>query len=325
MVFKSLNILEKTAETCSIQVLPIESKVKMVLKCRFRVTKVYTFPFLESERLHTDYELAKDANSFVCQAHVLNEAALNFLKNQEEVTMTAMPEKFVMKNFFSNSKESAVHTELTMFANEFEEFVVNVNTSFTFCLKELRSMIQFADAYSLPLRATYGGSKHPLFFSVEHTEALEGSLVMATMASDEHLIEIENNLNASQASTASSFRATEDLMSRNRRRNSSNVSVCFGAQNNGDQDLFNFNESVNRPGPSSATPITSTMNMENGSKPPRFSEGFDLLEQTKDLTGSPPAKKARYYFQRCFERTLDPRQLPGTDKILAPDSDDEND
>ena len=104
-------------ELCHINVLPSESKVKIQLICKFSVTKLYTFPFIESERLEMYHEMPNEGNSFSCQAKVLNEAVVNFLKNQEEVTMIAGPVKFVMKNYISaNAKENtmAVHTELTM-------------------------------------------------------------------------------------------------------------------------------------------------------------------------------------------------------------------
>ena len=49
---------------------------------------------------------------------MLTEAALNFLQNQEEVTMIAGPTSFMMKNYVdvydAYEEKAAVHTELTM-------------------------------------------------------------------------------------------------------------------------------------------------------------------------------------------------------------------
>ena len=88
-----------------------------------------------------DNEIVED-NSFPCTAKVLNDAANNFLRNQEEVTMTALPDRFVLKNYIScNSKSEAVHTEFTMFPEEFDSFNVNQNLSITYPLKELRAII----------------------------------------------------------------------------------------------------------------------------------------------------------------------------------------
>merc|ERR1739844_67010 len=137
MGFNRLNVLEKTVLQMHIHVLPNESKVKIQLICKYSVTKLYTFPFIESERLEMYREISNEGDTFSCQAKVLNEAVVNFLKNQEEVTMIASPNKFVMKNYISsNPKENqtAVHTELTMHPNEFQSFDVNSDCSITYCL-----------------------------------------------------------------------------------------------------------------------------------------------------------------------------------------------
>ena len=38
----------------------------------------------------------------------------------------------------------------------------------------------------------------------------------------------------------------------------------------------------------------------------------------------PPSKRAKYIFKRCFDATFNPANIPGTSKILAPDSDEED-
>ncbi|XP_076232408.1 cell cycle checkpoint control protein Rad9 isoform X2 [Calliopsis andreniformis] len=47
----------------------------------------------------------------------------------------------------------------------------------------------------------------------------------------------------------------------------------------------------------------------------------DILEDAIPNSPSPPAKKARLIFQKCFQKTFDPTTLPGYDVILAEDSD----
>lgn len=47
----------------------------------------------------------------------------------------------------------------------------------------------------------------------------------------------------------------------------------------------------------------------------------DDLENTVPKSPSPPSKKARFIFRKCFQTTFDPRMLPGHDTILVEDSD----
>ena len=97
-------------------------------------------------------------NNFAARAKILNEAVLNFLSNQEEVTMIVSQNQFSMKNFVEDNScgpKKMVHTQLTMQPGEFEDFNISIDCNLTFCLKELRSLISFADALNLPVKATF--------------------------------------------------------------------------------------------------------------------------------------------------------------------------
>ena len=50
---------------------------------------------------------------------------------------------------------SEIHTELTMQPDQFEEFQIGQEDSITFCLKELRAIIGFADTFALPISASF--------------------------------------------------------------------------------------------------------------------------------------------------------------------------
>lgn len=50
-----------------------------------------------------------------------------------------------------------------------------------------------------------------------------------------------------------------------------------------------------------------------------------MEEEEEDIVpGTPPNKKGRFLFRRCFESTFNPKTIPGHDRILAEDSDDDS-
>ena len=159
IAFKSISQLEKTVESCLITFSSQDCKLKIRLMCRYKITKTYTLPFIESDSLTANYDKNGLKNKFSAQSKVLTEAVLNFLTNQEEVTMIVSPTQFSMKNFIedeeSNGSAKAVHTHLTMQKAEFENFSISKECSITYPLKELRSIISFADSVSLPLMACF--------------------------------------------------------------------------------------------------------------------------------------------------------------------------
>jgi hypothetical protein len=71
--------------------------------------------------------------------------------------MSVDESKFTMTNFVENEEDSkkTVHTEMSMTSSEFDFFSVAQKSTVTFCLKELRAFIGFADAYNLPVSACF--------------------------------------------------------------------------------------------------------------------------------------------------------------------------
>lgn len=50
--------------------------------------------------------------------------------------------------------------------------------------------------------------------------------------------------------------------------------------------------------------------------------GDEGEREEEDIPGTPPAKRAKkFIFQRCFESTFNPEDVPGHDRVLAEDSD----
>jgi hypothetical protein len=41
------------------------------------------------------------------------------------------------------------------------------------------------------------------------------------------------------------------------------------------------------------------------------------------IDGTPPSKRAKFFFQRCFDATFNPNRISGAEKVLAPDSDED--
>lgn len=276
MAFRSINVLDKTVESCLLRILANDAKLKVELRCRHSITKTYTLPFIECESLKATCDSSQCGNRLTAEARVLTDAVLNFLRNQEEVTMSVTESgKFVMKTYIEGEEEFnklAVHTELTMQPSEFQSWQVQQDSTVTYCLKELRAIIAFADAFSLPLEASFDTPGSPVVFSLKNPDLMEAALVMATLASDTNN-QLETTTHASNVSRISERPTTESQ--------NSNVSSVL------------------------KRPAEVTFNTCYGD----------------DET--PQSKKARFLFKRCFDATFNMAAVPGNEKVLAPDSEDE--
>ena len=217
-MFKSISSLDRTVESAAIEVDPSRDQVLFRLRCKFGVTKTFKLHVLESESLAVNVDPSRSGrHRFSCSARTLGEAANNFLTSQEEVTMSARARVFRLRNYVDQLEEeqrAAVHTVLSMQPGEFETYSIEAEeeeeaeagSDLTYCLKELRAMISFADAFNLSLTASFdeGGRfgcsgtektpptiishssfpSSPIVFSLKWPHTCEAALVMATMAEE---------------------------------------------------------------------------------------------------------------------------------------------
>jgi len=304
LAFRSLAVLEKTVESCSIETGAGQSKLVVGLNCRHSVAKQFSMALVECDTLRAVYDLDSCCNTWTIQAKVLQEANGNFLATQEEVSMQVGPDFFRLKNYSEEYDEKKqVHTELSMHPGEFETFSIGLETTVTFCLKELRSLIAFAEFLQLPITATFTSGGQPLVLTVSQpspTQPVSCVFVLATLA--EH----------SSVETAVSRVATTPAA---KQRPSNNANLLPPKQMAVDPAA--------PPGRANSTQLPDESVCVG--PPPPGSPDLSTIAGPEMVQGTPPpAKKKRHMlFRRCFEATFNPSLMPGVDKVLAPDSDEE--
>lgn len=141
----------------------------------------------------------------------------------------------------------------------------------------------------------------------------------------------EKSYQTSRRTSQSKNTTEEDLMSM------SSVSLISEPENHVNrllQTKDKARETKNIPSPAPSTPSTVVMRTNSALQtlfppiPRRKSNpgGSNQRNDDEIVPCSPPrqpSKKARLIFQKCFKATFDPRMLPGHDKVLAEDSDEE--
>ncbi|XP_061115421.1 cell cycle checkpoint control protein RAD9B [Conger conger] len=185
-LFRCLATIERNVKRCKISISLPDSRVIFQFFCRHGITKTHNLGFQECAPLQAVFQVHLCPNVLKAQARLLGDIIMHFPVYQEEVTLTLSPMRVDVKNFYEEDKElmRGMHTEMSLHPEEFDYFQVGVDSDITFCLKELRGLLSFAESYCLPVAIHFGSPGKPVSFSVVDM-VLEASVVLATLADPE--------------------------------------------------------------------------------------------------------------------------------------------
>ncbi|XP_067388120.1 cell cycle checkpoint control protein RAD9A [Emydura macquarii macquarii] len=183
-VFRSLPLLEKTVEKCLISLNPRASRLVVQLHCKYGVTKTHNLSFQECELLQAIFNKEQCANTLRAPARVLVDAVVHFPVTLAEVTLGVSPAgKVSFRNYLDGETEPSrtMMTELSLSEDEFQDVQVQQLSHITFCLKEFRALLSFAESSNLPLNIHFDSPGRPAIFTLSDP-LLEVHLVLATLS-----------------------------------------------------------------------------------------------------------------------------------------------
>ncbi|NWU04938.1 RAD9A protein, partial [Cephalopterus ornatus] len=183
-VFRSLPSLDKSVEKCLILLKPRTSRLVLQLHCKYGVTKTHNLAFQECERLQAVFDTQRCSSRLCAPARVLADAVVHFPPTLAEVTLGTGPGgKISLRNFVEDEAEPSktMVTELWLAEDEFQSVTVSPDSCITFCLKEFRGLLTFAEASNLLLTIHFDEPGRPVVFSLDDT-VLEVHLVLATLS-----------------------------------------------------------------------------------------------------------------------------------------------
>uniref|UniRef100_A0A8C6KNU0 Cell cycle checkpoint control protein RAD9A n=1 Tax=Nothobranchius furzeri TaxID=105023 RepID=A0A8C6KNU0_NOTFU len=192
-VFRSVATLEKTVEKCHIELDEAKDRLTFTLHCKHGLLKTHNLSYQDSESLQAVFDKDSYANVFRAHPRLLVDTVVHFPLSVEEVTVTVSDERMWVRNHVEDEAERsrAMLTELCLASDEFDHFAVKAHHSITFCLKELRGLLAFAESTGLLLSMYLDEPGSPVVLSVTDS-VLEGNFVLATLSDDHNLCKNNN-------------------------------------------------------------------------------------------------------------------------------------
>ncbi|XP_076232409.1 cell cycle checkpoint control protein Rad9 isoform X3 [Calliopsis andreniformis] len=394
-VFKAPNLIDKQVETCHIRLESNAAEILFILKYKNSITKTHLLPILECEVLQIQYDKDGLSNQLSSQSRVLGDALQNFQQNLIEITLEVSSQKLLLRNYVDDTSglSNTTRTQLALGRGEFDRYDISGDRAITFCMKEFKAFLIFAENVGIPVSIYFEEPGKPAIFALKNP-SFEANLVLSTLNS-ENCSQSETTLVVPRQEKSKQRRAVNKRVSKRSNKSttkietksmkmnktsgnatSSNMHSNFmERKNETDRDFLtensdvplnvsdknvtnnsnknqhsisaaqqnNLEESHNYASTSrnivtkrseastsdkalvnsvfSSISKRKSSKKEANKKQSPNNNNSDILEDAIPNSPSPPAKKARLIFQKCFQKTFDPTTLPGYDVILAEDSD----
>ncbi|XP_014700200.1 cell cycle checkpoint control protein RAD9A isoform X1 [Equus asinus] len=184
-VFRSLAMLEKTVDKCCISLNGRSSRLVVQLHCKYGVRKTHNLSFQDCESLQAVFDPALCPHVLRAPARVLGEAVLPFPPALAEVTLgIGHGRRVILRSYQEEEADSTVKamvTEMSIGEEDFQQLQAQEGVAITFCLKELRGLLSFAESANLSLSIHFDAPGRPAIFAIEDS-LLNGHFVLATLS-----------------------------------------------------------------------------------------------------------------------------------------------
>ncbi|KNC85064.1 hypothetical protein SARC_02725 [Sphaeroforma arctica JP610] len=207
-IVRSLVLGDKTIETCTIR-LSLEDPVLIFeLGCRYGMTRLYKFNYEDVYPLKVSSYKATASSTITVDANIMSEGIGNFPANLTEVSFVVNRQRLRVKSFFDSTdsvktSSNMLQTEFALAKSEFELYQVARPTTVTFCLKEVRAILQYCSVYRQLLTIYFDGAGRPITFVYEDGNHVQTEFVLSTLQMDDDEAEVNASPTGDRVPTSS--------------------------------------------------------------------------------------------------------------------------
>ncbi|XP_055306605.1 cell cycle checkpoint control protein RAD9A [Sitodiplosis mosellana] len=177
----------KQVESCTITLDAKSCKMTVQFKCRLETIRTHHISILEHETLQAAYVTDRSLNVLGGNHKIFSNIVSSFKANEEELSIKANEKNIVIQNYEDGTQvdNRFVRSQITLKSDEFDSFKIGENTTITFCMRELRAILNFAESMNTSISANFDTAGSPVVFVIKNYDTFEANLVMSTLSPED--------------------------------------------------------------------------------------------------------------------------------------------
>ncbi|KAH8267910.1 hypothetical protein KR026_010800, partial [Drosophila bipectinata] len=182
-VFRNMN----EVEYCELNVVDDQTNLKVNLRCKLETTKEATISIIDDQNINTNIDTDPRPNVIRGEHKLFTDISNNFNTTEEELTLEANSRSLVAKNYIEGARvnDKFMRTQLKLKPSEFDQYQVTNETIITFCIKELRAFLLFAECLNASLTLEFDDAGRPLLIKIKKHGEIECLLIMSTLSPED--------------------------------------------------------------------------------------------------------------------------------------------
>ncbi|XP_030373415.1 cell cycle checkpoint control protein RAD9A [Scaptodrosophila lebanonensis] len=177
----------KQVEHCELSITDNQTKFQVKLRCKLETVRQSVIAILDEQNITAGVLPDHSANVIRGEYKLFMEISNSFNAAEEELTLEAKSDSLAAKNYIEGARVSDrfMRSQLKLKPNEFTSYNVTQDTVITFCLKEFRAFLLFAESLSADMTLEFDEPGSPFFLKIKKHDDIECLLIMSTLSPDD--------------------------------------------------------------------------------------------------------------------------------------------
>ncbi|XP_034102535.1 cell cycle checkpoint control protein RAD9A [Drosophila albomicans] len=177
----------KQVEHCELSVVNNSTKFQVKLRCKLETTKQALLSIVDEQNITSAVPTDQSVNCIRGDFKLFMEISNSFIASEEELTLEAKPDSLSAKNYIEGARvnDKFMRSQLKLKPSEFSHYQVAQEAVITFCIKEFRAFLLFAEALNAEMSIEFDDAGSPFLLKIKKHAEIECILILSTLSPDD--------------------------------------------------------------------------------------------------------------------------------------------